>query len=158
MITVEPFQKENLQQIIEIDKQIWNPTNTPVANSEKLGTPEEHYYNTNVLVAKNDDNKVVGYIEYNSPSKLKAARYTWEFGIGVDPNFQHQHIGTNLIEGLKDEAIKQNIHKIALRVFSTNPNAIAFYKKNGFTIEGTLKDEFFVDNHFVDDIRMSYFI
>ncbi|WP_338751506.1 spermidine N1-acetyltransferase [Bacillus sp. FJAT-52991] len=50
-----------------------------------------------------------------------------------------------------------NMHKLYLIVDKVNEKAIHVYEKVGFQIEGELKDEFFVDGHYHDAIRMCMF-
>ncbi|MET1194139.1 GNAT family N-acetyltransferase, partial [Bacillus licheniformis] len=50
-----------------------------------------------------------------------------------------------------------NMHKLYLIVDKENEKAIHIYKKVGFSIEGELKDEFFVDGSYHNAIRMCMF-
>ncbi len=47
-----------------------------------------------------------------------------------------------------------NLHKIFLRVFANNQQAIASYKKAGFKVEGTMKDDVFINGSFHDMVFM----
>lgn len=49
---------------------------------------------------------------------------------------------------------KLGLHKVYLYVSTVNPRAGRAFEKAGFSKEGTLKDEFFVDGEFVDVERM----
>lgn len=49
------------------------------------------------------------------------------------------------------------MHKLYLIVDKENEKAIHIYKKVGFSIEGELKDEFFVDGSYHNAIRMCMF-
>jgi RimJ/RimL family protein N-acetyltransferase len=46
------------------------------------------------------------------------------------------------------------IRKISLYVFSTNKNAIALYKKLGFSQEGLFKRDMIIDGKYVDSVAM----
>jgi RimJ/RimL family protein N-acetyltransferase len=48
-----------------------------------------------------------------------------------------------------------NLNRIQLHVSTENPNAIAIYKKNGFMIEGTLRQAMYHNNKYVDFYVMS---
>ncbi len=50
---------------------------------------------------------------------------------------------------------KLGLHKVYLYVSSVNPRARRAFEKAGFSEEGQLKDEFFVDGNFVDVSRMA---
>lgn len=47
------------------------------------------------------------------------------------------------------------LHKLYLRVLSNNERAIRSYERAGFKVEGTMRDEVFVDGHFADVTRMA---
>lgn len=48
-----------------------------------------------------------------------------------------------------------NLHKVYLRVFDYNINAINLYKKTGFKIDGKLRDEHFINGEYHDVLIMS---
>lgn len=52
---------------------------------------------------------------------------------------------------------KLGLHKVYLYVSSGNPRARRAFEKAGFSQEGVLKDEFFVDGRFLDVYRMAAF-
>lgn len=48
-----------------------------------------------------------------------------------------------------------NMHRLYLRVFSDNPNAIRTYEKAGFVLEGRLREAHFAEGEYKDDLLMS---
>ena len=54
--------------------------------------------------------------------------------IAVKSKYIRRHIGTELIENVKQRAYKLGCRKILLEVYDQNDTAICFYKKVGFTI------------------------
>jgi len=56
-------------------------------------------------------------------------------GIQILPEYQNQHIGTDLIEQLKQEAELKNI-PLCLSVEKDNPNAKHLYERLGFRMTG----------------------
>ena len=50
---------------------------------------------------------------------------------------------------------KLGLHKVFLYVSARNPRAQRAFEKAGFTQEGVLKEEFFLDGRFVDVFRMA---
>jgi len=48
-----------------------------------------------------------------------------------------------------------NLHRIYLKVYSTNPRAIRAYEKVGFVHEGRLREAHYADGVFADDLVMS---
>jgi [ribosomal protein S5]-alanine N-acetyltransferase len=47
-----------------------------------------------------------------------------------------------------------NLNKVGLQVFSNNPAARRVYEKAGFRLEGTLREDYFVDGSYVDTLCM----
>jgi GNAT superfamily N-acetyltransferase len=60
-------------------------------------------------------------------------------GIYVDPIFQRQKIGTQIINYTVDNAISKNKNEIVLWVFEKNNESIIFYEKMGFNKDGQNK-------------------
>jgi ribosomal protein S18 acetylase RimI-like enzyme len=60
-------------------------------------------------------------------------------GIYVDPLFQRQHIGTELVKKCIEEAKSKNKTEITVWVFEKNKNSIEFYEKMGFKKDGKIK-------------------
>jgi ribosomal protein S18 acetylase RimI-like enzyme len=57
----------------------------------------------------------------------------------VDPLFQRQKIGTQLVDFCEKEAIGKNKKEIVLWVFEKNDASIEFYKRMGFVTDGKNK-------------------
>ena len=60
-------------------------------------------------------------------------------GIYVDPLFQRQKIGAQLVNYCIDEAISNDKNEITLWVFEKNIASINFYRKMGFAPDGKIK-------------------
>jgi ribosomal protein S18 acetylase RimI-like enzyme len=58
--------------------------------------------------------------------------YPAHLHIDLDPAYQHQGIGTRLMENLIAEMRVNHVRAVYLSVSKSHPNAIAFYRKNGF--------------------------
>ena len=58
--------------------------------------------------------------------------------IAVHPDYQRQGIGQRLIEAMKAWAAEQGVRKLSLRVLTTNPGAMEFYRNCGFVEQGRL--------------------
>ena len=81
-----------------------------------------------------------------------------EFQIIIDPTYQGYGYATTATRLALDYGFfVLNMHKLYLVVDRRNEKAIHIYKKVGFTIEGELKDEFFVDGSYHNAIRMCIF-
>lgn len=78
-----------------------------------------------------------------------------EFQIIVAPHWQGLGYGTAVTRLAADYAFRVlNINKLYLLVSTENEQAIQIYRNAGFVEEGHLVDEFFVDGHYQDALRM----
>lgn len=76
-------------------------------------------------------------------------------GMGLLSEFRHMGIGANLLQSTLLDASTKGFSKIALYVRVDNIAAIDLYKKSGFTIEGELVDDAFVDGQFTNTFIMA---
>ena len=92
---------------------------------------EEHSI---VLVVEKDEN-IVGYcIAYSVLDEAEIAR------IAVDKSFRRQGIGQRLLEQLVQICKEKEILHLMLEVREGNDTARAFYRANGFDIDGVRKN------------------
>lgn len=78
-----------------------------------------------------------------------------EFQIIIAPEFQGEGYGRLVTQMAADYAFRVlNINKLYLVVSTDNPAAIKVYQDCGFKEEGRLVNEFFVDGHYQDALRM----
>ena len=81
-----------------------------------------------------------------------------EFQIIIAPEHQGNHYATTATRLAMDYAFTVlNLYKLSLIVDCENVRAIGVYKKLGFTEEGLLRHEFFVDGVYRDVFRMAVF-
>ncbi len=76
-------------------------------------------------------------------------------GIFLGQPFWNRGFGTEALQILIDFAFAElNMNKLKLFVFSFNKRAIRSYEKNGFKVEGILRQEIFRDGQYQDEIVM----
>lgn len=98
--------------------------------------------------------QLVGHA-FLEPFHLQSLRHVADLNIAVHLGWQHQGIGTKLIEKIIESAKNSGvIEKIQLNVRATNTPAITLYKKMGFQEEGLLKKRIKVQDHYIDDLIM----
>ena len=103
------------------------------------------------FIAFNDEERV-GLVEL---VEISAVHRRCEFQIIIDPEFQGHGYGRTVTEKALDYAFRVlNLHKVYLVVSTDNPKAISLYESAGFKPEGHLIEEFFVQGHYQNAIRM----
>jgi ribosomal protein S18 acetylase RimI-like enzyme len=111
--------------------------------------PEAH------LVAELDGS-VVGYIRLKPPTRLPENAHVIQVqGIAVHPGARRHGAAASLLGAAEQQLRERGIHKLTLRVLSTNEAAIRLYERHGFTREGTLLEEFRINGRYVDDVLMA---
>lgn len=106
------------------------------------------------FIITNDEN-MVGLVEL---VEIDYIHRRAEFQIIIDPKYGGHGYATSATRLAMDYAFSVlNLHKLYLVVDKTNEKAIHIYKKVGFTIEGELYDEFFIDGNYHNAIRMCIF-
>ncbi|MBM7606105.1 RimJ/RimL family protein N-acetyltransferase [Metabacillus crassostreae] len=153
-IKIRFSKKSDFEQLIDLDHKVWNMKATPtIIKWNSLNEFSEKNPEGSQLVAILED-RVVGYLGFHHPTPLKTNQHVLEIDIAVDQHYQGKGIGRKLLDELMKMAKDKNIHKLALRVLSSNEGAIDFYKKCGFTEQGRLVKEFLIDGEFVDDLLL----
>ena len=99
-------------------------------------------------------NRVVANIRF-TPGIRPRTCHAGEFGISVLKQYWRYEIGSWLMQAFIQWAKDSNIiKKINLIVRKDNKKAISLYKKFGFTVEGTITREFYINNRFYDAFFM----
>jgi L-amino acid N-acyltransferase YncA len=84
------------------------------------------------LVAKDDNEKVLGFGMLRPHNPLSTFSRTAEITYFISPEHTRMGIGKKMQERLIDEAKKMGISSILASISSLNPRSLAFHKKNGF--------------------------
>lgn len=157
-LEIRESRKTDAAAMMEIENLVWTASTTP---------GEIHFASEAAFLLKNPpgtkkvaviEGKAVGILGYHSPTSLTSHKHVWTFDIAVHPDYQKRGIGSALLAELKRLATAEHIHKLSLRVLSNNEKAILLYKRAGFEVEGILKQEFYLNGQFVDDVLMAYFL
>lgn len=108
----------------------------------------------NLFLVAVDHDRIVGFSRCEG-NHLKRFYHKVEFGVCVLKEFWGYGIGKNLLKESIAWADANGIKKITLNVLETNDKAIALYKKLGFEIEGTLRnDKILSDGKYYNTIVM----
>ncbi len=102
-----------------------------------------------------DSRTVLGHIELNNIDWRNLSATMSKVLVG-EQRFQKQGAGTQMVARLLEIAFgTMGLHRLELRVFDFNQAAIRCYEKNGFLIEGHLRDYRRVDGAFWSSYLMS---
>lgn len=103
-------------------------------------------------LAKWGKNEYIGVVYLNMVNKERKNAY---LGIYANPHSELPGKSAMLIECLKKMAFsKEKLHTLKLEVIEDNARAINSYKKNGFTVEGKLKEFVKKDGQWKDVLIM----
>lgn len=153
-LLIRPSEIRDVRELIALDHLVWTKETTP---GPMVWRSQEDYLQHappgSQLVAFYDD-KLCGYIGFGCPSRMESHRHVCEINIAVHPNVRRRGIGRELIEAVKKHVRDYGIRKLRLRVLSVNEAALAFYRSCGFEEEGRLREEFYLQGRYVDDIFM----
>lgn len=104
------------------------------------------------FIAETGDGERVGLVEL---VEINYIHRRAEFQIIIAPDKQGQGLGAAVTQLAGDYAFRVlNINKLYLTVSTDNAAAIHLYRECGFIEEGHLIDEYFVDGHYQDALRM----
>lgn len=102
------------------------------------------------------EGEVVGYVELGPALPLASNRHVVEVkGLAVDPTHQGRGIGRLLLQAAFEAALERGARRLTLRVLAPNATARALYGSCGLVVEGVLREEFWLDGAYVDDVLMA---
>ncbi len=88
-----------------------------------------------------------------------AATHVGSLGVIVQKKYRDLGIGFHIIDmAIREFKNLNNKEKIILSCFSDNKRALYLYKKLGFKIIGTRKNQFYMDSTYYDEILMELWI
>lgn len=100
--------------------------------------------------------RVVGYIRLKAPTHLPENAHVIQVqGLAVHPGARRQGAATALLTAAEQRLRDRGTRKLSLRVLSTNRVALRLYERLGFIREGVLREEFFINGSYVDDVLMT---
>jgi ribosomal protein S18 acetylase RimI-like enzyme len=142
--------------LAEIDQETWSPLVTPqVRELAGIRFAQGRFEPDEVIVAE-VDGRIAGYVHIGESTPLESNRHVLHVhGLAVAPEDQGAGVGRRLMSAAIDQARRRGARRLTLRVFGVNERAQALYAALGFVVEGVLREEFFVDGRFVDDVQMA---
>lgn len=111
----------------------------------------ENYYNLKISTQQ----KVVGFAICNCLKNINEASL---YNIAIDPKFQAQGLGKQLLTRLIDDLTQQNIFELFLEVRKSNLSAINLYLQLGFNQIDIRKNYYPSDNGREDAVIMALYL
>ena len=109
-----------------------------------------------LLVAVTDDGDVVGGAGLHPVGASPRRRHAMTLGMQVQPAWQRQGIGTQLLRALVDYADSWlGLLRLELEVYADNGKAQALYQRFGFVAEGVHRCHALRDGLYVDTLAMA---
>ena len=106
------------------------------------------------LLVAEVDGEVVGNLGLHASGRGRR-RHVANLGMSVHDHWQRRGVGTALLAAAIDIADNWlNYHRLRLEVYTDNAAALALYRKFGFEVEGTLREDAFRDGRYVDAFMM----
>jgi len=131
---IEKPNKQQIKELAKIYKDIF-PLHNIFEKSEKEIVEYLEPLSNDILIAV-EDNKVIGgllvSIKKSNPKHIRA-RFRH---IAVAKGYRDKGIGSALLKAAEEKVAKG---KVEIKVSESEADAIEFYKKNGYELEGELK-------------------
>ncbi|MCO4474713.1 acetyltransferase, GNAT family [Streptococcus infantarius subsp. infantarius] len=156
---IRPMKLEDIEQVVAMENKTWDNFNTPAslpaANKHKIIQAFQNH--SHYLVAE-ENGVILGVLDYHAYYPFSSARHVVTFGIAVSEKTRGQGIGRKLIQTFFDMAKADGYQKVLIHVLSSNEKACTFYEKLGFKQEAILKNQFYLNHNYVDDLMYSYYL
>lgn len=156
---IRPMELEDIEQVVILENQTWDTFNTPaplpIANKDKIIKDFEN--GTHYLVAE-ENQDILGVLNYHTYYPFPSGHHVVTFGIAVSEKMRGQGIGRKLIQTFFDMTKADGYQKVLIHVLSSNEKACTFYEKLGFKQEAILKNQFYLNHNYVDDLIYSYYL
>lgn len=100
--------------------------------------------------------EVLGWADITRPQNERLAHRGF-LGMALVAEARGQGLGTQLLQAVLSHAQRIGIEKIELSVYSSNPSAIALYKKCGFREMGRIRHFRKYKDQYFDSVEMELF-
>ncbi|MFJ9695084.1 GNAT family N-acetyltransferase [Kitasatospora sp. NPDC101183] len=153
---IRPARPEDGRALADLDRAAWSTlSEVSPAPLERESIFDEGHTPDQFLVAELDG-RIVGYVRQVPSTPLACNRHVRQIqGLCVDGSLRGRGVGRLLVEAACEAARAGGARKLTLRVLGWNAPARHLYERCGFTVEGTLAEEFLIDGRYVDDVWMA---
>ena len=121
--------------------------------TQKLWFEDKQAKNLPVIVAE-FENAAIGYATYGQFREKIGYQYTVEHSVYVAEEFIGNGVGKLLLAELIKLAKNQGYHNMIGAIDAKNKGSIAFHKKFGFEVAGTIREVGYKFDHWLDLVFM----
>jgi ribosomal protein S18 acetylase RimI-like enzyme len=156
VVAVRRAEQADAEALDALDRATWTSLSSPAPVPNVAWTFfDEKTRPEDVLVAV-VDNRVVGYVKLGLATPLPSSDHVRTIiGLAVEPSARRLGVGRALLAAAVAEARARGARRLTLRVLGHNEAARRLYDSAGFSVEGVLRGEFFLDGAYVDDVLMA---
>lgn len=156
MTTIRQARAEDEPELRDVDAATWtaavSPAPPPSADAGFFGG---RIAPADVLVAETG-RVIAGFAALGQSHSLASRSHVLEIrALAVHPAHQRCGVGRRLVEACIGQARSRGARKLSLRVLGGNVAARRLYESCGFTVEGVLREEFFLGGRYIDDVLMA---
>lgn len=160
-VKVRPAVLDDEAALLKVEKSAWDSSSGFPSLRDPDATKffDVGYRRVEIHHVAEYDGEVVGYARLApSSDRSESAHVLGIHGLAVAPWARRFGVATALMDGVEVEARRRGARKIALGVLGHNDKAMRLYQRCGYQIEGRLREEFYIDGAYVDDLVMAKFL
>ena len=148
--TAEPADGEALERL---EREAWNEHNTPEPDRSGVVFGVRIPFADTIVACSGA--RIVGYVAIGQRTPFASNRHIGLVrAIVVDPRARRAGIGFGLLAHAEREGSARGFEALRLTVMATNDQALALYRKAGWSELGRYPDEFHVGGRSIDDVLM----
>ena len=132
-----------------LDRAEWSTAHSPAP-------PREGPFDLTGVLVHELRGELAGYVQTGPLWDIPAVSHVRQLrALLVDPRLRGRGVGRALVEAVIEQAERDGIRKLTLRVLAHNAPARALYAACGFEVEGVSRGLFHLDGAYVDDVLMA---
>ncbi|MFC7221159.1 GNAT family N-acetyltransferase [Streptomyces polyrhachis] len=157
---IRPAEYSDEHELRDLDIRTWSPLHAVTPKPVGGGPPYDPFFDARhrpqeYLVAE-ADGRLAGYIRVAPPTSLASNAHVRQIqGLAVDDWARGRGAARGLLRAAGELARRQGAVRLTLRVLGHNLPARRLYESEGFTVEGVLPGEFWLEGQLVDDVLMA---
>lgn len=141
-----------------IEAGIYSIMDQPLSLVEQIAFIREFPPRGVFYVAVSSDNQSIIGLQDITPLTPKAFQHVGEISTFVGLEHQGQGIGHTLTKVTCQAAQAQGILKVCATVRADNPQAVSFYRRQGFQVIGTAAKQAFLHGNYIDEVLLERFL